>query len=263
MGLMSIDKAPSNHQKNTTSVTSPLRQSPFTVRFAVMLALLTTFVFPIVLAAPFIVAKFMGLPLIEYVGLSMRNFGIFILIAQTIGLFASLAIIAKELRRRDETWSTLGLRKFNAAKGLRYVLGYYGIILGLMITAAIIFTSIYPGDVPSTPDGESGGSSMLSAMGGFWPTFALTVILAPIIEEIVFRGVLFPALRRRLGVVAGIVVSSVFFTLVHLNPLQMISVLPLGIYLAIMYQRTGSIYPGMLLHASWNLLVLLIAQSSL
>lgn len=239
-----------------------VERSPFTIKFGITLALLTTFIFPLVLASPLIVAKLFGLPFTEHIGLTADNFGIFILVAQIFGLLACLVIITKKLKHHGGSWSSVGLRKFKLLKGAKYILGYYGIILGLLLLLAIIATSLSLGDVPSTPDGESGGSGMLAAMGGFWPTFALTVVLAPIIEEIVFRGVLFPAIRRRFGVLLGVVVSSLIFTLVHLNPLQMISVLPLGIYLAVMYQRTGSIYPGMLLHASWNLLVLFIAQSS-
>jgi membrane protease YdiL (CAAX protease family) len=115
--------------------------------------------------------------------------------------------------------------------------------------------------VPEPPEGESGGTEMLEMMGGFWLTFALSVIIAPIIEEVVFRGVLFPAIAKRYGVIAGVIISAIIFTLVHLDPVQMLSVLPLGIYLAVMYLKTDSIYPGIILHAIWNLMVLWIAQS--
>lgn len=235
--------------------------TPLTVKFGLFLALLTTFVLPLVLLSPLILAKILGLPLIEYIGITADNFGVVVLAVQTIGLLISLVIIAKKLKNTGRTWSTVGFKKFKPFKAVRYVAGYYLILLGLLIVLAIVATSV-GFEVPSTPDNESGGTGVLRFMGNFWLTFILVVILAPIIEEIVFRGVLFPAIKKRYGLTIGIIGSSLVFTLVHLDPIQMISVFPLGVYLAIMYQRIGSIYPGIILHATWNLLVLLIAQFS-
>lgn len=223
------------------------------------MALLVSFLFPLAFFSPLLIAKMLGIPLHEEIGMSTDNFGVFVLCGQTIGLLASLAIIAKKLKRNLMSWSNVGLKGYKIFQGMRYILGYYLILLGLLILAAIIASSL-GAQAPTTPNNESGGTGMLKVMGGFWLTFALSVIVAPIIEEIVFRGVLFSAIKKRYGLIAGIILSSLIFTLVHIDPIQMISVLPLGIYLAIMYQRTGSIYPGMILHATWNLIVLLIAQ---
>lgn len=223
------------------------------------MALLVSFLFPLAFFSPLLIAKMLGIPLHKEIGMSTDNFGVFVLCGQTIGLLASLAIIAKKLKRNLMSWSNVGLKGYKIFQGMRYILGYYLILLGLLILAAIIASSL-GAQAPTTPNNESGGTGMLKVMGGFWLTFALSVIVAPIIEEIVFRGVLFSAIKKRYGLIAGIILSSLIFTLVHIDPIQMISVLPLGIYLAIMYQRTGSIYPGMILHATWNLIVLLIAQ---
>lgn len=237
------------------------RETPFTVKFGLLLALLTTFIFPVVIMSPLILAKMLGIPLVERVGMTADNFGIFVVIAQTVGLIVSLVIVAVKFKKSHRIWSIVGLRKFRFFKGLRYIAGYYLILLGILILLSIVGASLGL-EVPSTPNDESRGTGLLILMGSFWLTFVLSVILAPIIEEIVFRGILFPAIKERYGLVAGIVGSSLIFTFVHIDPIQMLSVLPLGIYLAIMYHRTGSIYPGMILHATWNLMVLLIAQSS-
>lgn len=222
---------------------------------------MVSFLLPLVLFSPLILAKLLGVPLVDNIGMTVDNFGIYIFISQAIGLVVTLMLIAWKLKRHHVSWESVGLRGFKIFQSIRYIVGYYLLLLGLLVGAGIIAMSLGV-DVPANPDGESGGTEMLNVIGNFWLTFAVSVVLAPIIEEIVFRGVLFPAIKRRYGLMAGVMVSSLVFTLVHINPVQMISVLPLGIYLAIMYHRTGSIYPGMALHATWNLMVLLIAQST-
>lgn len=223
------------------------------------MAFLISFLLPLALFSPLIVAKMLGIPLVEKIGMTADNFGVYIFFSQSIGLVVTLALIASRLKRRHASWSSVGLRRFRLFQGVRYVAGYYLMLLGLLAVLAVIAVSMGV-EAPAPPDGESGGSGMLDTMGNFWLSFAISVVLAPVIEEIVFRGVLFPAIKRRYGLIAGIVISSLVFTLVHMNPVQMMSVLPLGVYLAVMYHRTGSIYPGIMLHATWNLMVLLIAQ---
>lgn len=246
----------SNRQKPSTAV-----NMPFTIKFGLFMALLVSFLVPLALFSPLIVAKMLGLPLVDQIGMTAENFGVYVLFGQAIGLLLTLFLIAKKIKKYRMPWSSIGLRGFKTFQGLRYITGYYLVLIGLLIVLAVIASSL-GAEVPMRSDGKSGGTDALTAAGGFWIAFALSVVLAPVIEEIVFRGVLFPALKKRYGIVVGIFVSSFVFTLVHINPVQMLSVLPLGMYLAVMYHRTGSIYPGMILHATWNLMVLLIAQSS-
>lgn len=241
--------------------TSIAATAPFTIKFGLFMAFLVSFLLPLTLFSPLLIAKLLGFPLVEQIGMTVDNFGVYIFFSQAIGLVITLAMITGNLRKKQQLWSSVGLRRFKIFQGVRYIAGYYLILLVLLISLAIIATSAGV-DMAPRPDGKSGGTEIFTVMGGFWLTFALSVVVAPIAEEVVFRGVLFPAIIKRYGLIAGVVLSSLIFTLVHINPIQMISVLPLGIYLAIMYHRTRSIYPGMILHATWNLMVLLITQSS-
>jgi uncharacterized protein len=86
-------------------------------------------------------------------------------------------------------------------------------------------------------------------------------VVAPIVEELFFRGFLFGLYRRRQPVWLAYIASSVLFTLLHLIPGQMnltqmaglsIGIFLLAMLLAWLYQRTGSLYPGMLAHAVNN-----------
>ena len=92
-------------------------------------------------------------------------------------------------------------------------------------------------------------------------------IMAPVVEELFFRGFLFGMYRRRQPLWVAYVASSVLFTLLHLMPGQMnvqqmaglsVGIFLLAILLAWLYQHTGSLYPGMVAHAINNATGLLL-----
>ena len=76
-------------------------------------------------------------------------------------------------------------------------------------------------------------------------------ILAPLAEEVVFRGAI---LRTLLGIMSkknhwvAIIISAALFGLAHFNEAQFINALLMGLLLGWMYYRTGSLVPGILLH---------------
>ncbi|MBN2490036.1 MAG: CPBP family intramembrane metalloprotease [Planctomycetes bacterium] len=82
--------------------------------------------------------------------------------------------------------------------------------------------------------------------------FLLAVVGAvPLFEEVVFRGLLFEALRRRLGVGVGVVVSALLFTAVH--PVETyLPIFWLGVMLALAYHYTGTLLAPIALHAVHN-----------
>jgi membrane protease YdiL (CAAX protease family) len=86
-------------------------------------------------------------------------------------------------------------------------------------------------------------------------------LVAPFVEELFFRGFLFGTLRRRHPLWQAYLVSAVLFTVLHNDPSRMtpaqmaglsIGIAMLALMLAWVYQRTGSLYPGMLAHAVNN-----------
>jgi membrane protease YdiL (CAAX protease family) len=82
-------------------------------------------------------------------------------------------------------------------------------------------------------------------------------IMAPIIEEILFRGLLYPWLRRKCGVVAGIALSSVAFGLIHFDLVRLIFFVGLGAILTTTFERTRSLRLTTAMHAAWNVWALL------
>jgi membrane protease YdiL (CAAX protease family) len=88
-------------------------------------------------------------------------------------------------------------------------------------------------------------------------TYLQAALIAPIVEEVIFRGVLYPALRERWGVLTGIALSSVLFSLMHPNlPGGFLPLAALGASFAVAFQLRGSLLPGILMHSLHNFLTL-------
>jgi membrane protease YdiL (CAAX protease family) len=87
---------------------------------------------------------------------------------------------------------------------------------------------------------------------------AVVILVAPFVEELTFRGVGF-ALLGRFGSVLAVVGTSVAFAAAHGLVNGFAALFLFGLAVALLRLRTGSIYPGMLLHASFNALALTVA----
>jgi membrane protease YdiL (CAAX protease family) len=84
------------------------------------------------------------------------------------------------------------------------------------------------------------------------------VVGAPIVEEIIFRGLLFGALVRSMGFVAAAIVSSLVFAAVHGYGLEgTLAVTLTGSLLCWIYWRTGRLWTAILAHGVHNAIVVL------
>ena len=96
------------------------------------------------------------------------------------------------------------------------------------------------------------------------PLYALllilaTVIIAPFCEEVLFRGFLQQFLENHWkDVTKAILITSMFFAAFHMNPGWIIQIYLLGIILGYLAWRTGSVFPGLILHSLNNGLALII-----
>lgn len=88
---------------------------------------------------------------------------------------------------------------------------------------------------------------------GMWAAFT-AIVSAPILEELLCRGVLFEVLNIRWGVKVSILVSSLFFGLLHLSPANAIVALIAGFIFGALYVRTSSLYVTIIIHAINNAL---------
>ena len=83
----------------------------------------------------------------------------------------------------------------------------------------------------------------------------LTTVIAPIGEEMLFRGYIFPSLAKWRGWVLGAAITGVLFGAVHVGSAPVVYLVPLGVLgflLCALYRRTGSIYPCIATHCLNN-----------
>lgn len=84
----------------------------------------------------------------------------------------------------------------------------------------------------------------------------LVCVIVPIGEEIFFRGFVYGTLRRW-GVGAATLLSALFFAAVHQQIVHLLPIVLLGVILALLYERTGSLVPVLIVHAVNNLVATL------
>tara|TARA_B100000965_G_scaffold401504_1_gene425480 strand:+ start:973 stop:2331 length:1359 start_codon:yes stop_codon:yes gene_type:complete len=82
--------------------------------------------------------------------------------------------------------------------------------------------------------------------------FLTTTFLAPLFEEIVFRGVLLPILSREFGIILGITISAFIFALAHLSISEMIPLFILGVGLGTTRLISGRLSSTVIMHSLWN-----------
>jgi membrane protease YdiL (CAAX protease family) len=92
----------------------------------------------------------------------------------------------------------------------------------------------------------------------FAANFLVIALVAPVVEELLFRGIGFHLLQR-FGATASIVATGLAFGLYHglVNALPILTLF--GISLAWLRSRTRSVYPGMLVHAAFNAVALIVS----
>lgn len=92
---------------------------------------------------------------------------------------------------------------------------------------------------------------------GVWAAFT-AIVSAPILEELLCRGVLFEVLNRRWNVKVSILVSALFFGLLHFSPANAIVAVVAGLIFGVLYVRTSSLYVTIIIHAVNNTLAFLL-----
>ena len=90
----------------------------------------------------------------------------------------------------------------------------------------------------------------------------LGVLVAPLVEETIFRGFLYPVIARRLGIAAGVLITGMLFGLLHAAQLwggwgQIVLLIVVGVVLTAVRARTGTVSASYFVHLGYNGLQLL------
>ncbi|MGL5838921.1 MAG: lysostaphin resistance A-like protein [Sphingorhabdus sp.] len=92
--------------------------------------------------------------------------------------------------------------------------------------------------------------------------FVAVAILAPVLEELLFRGLLQTSLAKRMPIWAAILLASAIFALIHFQPYAFPALMAMGIVFGVLYHLTGSLRVTILAHALNNSAALLLTAST-
>lgn len=159
--------------------------------------------------------------------------------------------------RKGSRADQLGLMTFGSMPWLKVLTLAVPLLIGVYLFNYIYATYVIPGidmqkeitdlikNIPRTP--------LNIALG-----FSAIAILAPLVEELLFRGLLQRALGHKMPAYAAIGVASFVFALIHLQPYAIPPLMVLGAAFGYIYHKTGSLRINILLHAVNNAVALLM-----
>ncbi len=143
-------------------------------------------------------------------------------------------------------WAGLNWRRLDRAHVLRYVLAGIAITVGVQLAPSVLpDKSHFPLErLFSSPDSS-------------YAIAAFAVLVAPFMEEIVFRGVLFSVFETRIGLRTAIVVTAVLFAALHMPEYwgawqHVLLIFLVGLAFSLARGLTGSLTPSFVLHVTYN-----------
>ncbi len=180
-------------------------------------------------------------------------------LALFLGTFIQAAVIMLAVslitRHRQGTLKDLGLIGDNLKHNLFLGVGGGALLAVVLWIMGIIVIWIFgpppPQDIEVLLTGLKTGRDLLLP-------FLAVGVLAPLSEEMYFRGMVFPVVRARFGPAAGMLLSGLFFGVLHMDIYRVLPISAMGFVLAYFYERTGSLVTPIIAHSVWNSVMLLI-----
>lgn len=181
-------------------------------------------------------------------------------ISPTVLAAVAVCVLARLRGRTPE--QALGLASSestrDAGRGVVAYLTAYPAVMAVIVLWAHLFDMVGV-EIPS----QEAVKTVLTKQA--WPevaaSVAVVVIVAPLLEEMVFRGFLLSALSRRMGPAGAVVLSAALFGLLHTadHPFYAGPIFVLGLLLGWLYLRTGRLWVAVGCHGAHNALALVTA----
>jgi membrane protease YdiL (CAAX protease family) len=167
-------------------------------------------------------------------------------------LYVTLAVL-----RDMPFWHSLGWRKLNANPTAGTGNGWMYFFSGCGLAIFVALASYNMKDTEHLPIQE-----IFKNRSGAMLLMAMAVLVAPLVEETVFRGYLYPLFAKSLGVLPGILITGVLFGLMHGSQLgwtwRLVLLLSLvGVIFTFARARTGTVLASFLLHLGYNSMIAL------
>lgn len=168
--------------------------------------------------------------------------GVFLIFSEVVLI---LPVWLLGIRKYGVRWERIGLRRFAP----RFI-GLGMALLGASYLFNIVYSLLVLTPLHQTMQGD-----LMNTLGkSTWSIWLWVggVAVAPFVEEVFFRGFIFGGLRNRYTWQTAAVMSAALFSLVHLQWTSILPIFVIGFFLAYLYERSHSIWPGIMVHMLIN-----------
>ncbi len=178
------------------------------------------------------------------------SFTLGVLAVQAVVMLGAVWLLG--LKRRNYRWADVGLVPTTPGWIAAAVAVF--VVLRLVVTAVSVLLAQLGVQSMQPQVFAPSATTLPTALGMLF----LAGLAVPMAEEVFFRGVVYRWLRDRWGVAVGAIVSGLIFGVAHFEPATVVPAALLGVALALVYERSGSLWPPILIHVLNNALALVL-----
>lgn len=182
--------------------------------------------------------------LLTEAGDAFAGIALLVLVVFQDGAFVGAAFFLVWLRGKPRPWH-FGLRATRFWVTVGFAVGAALLVLGFEVGIIELFNV-------QTPEDDLSSTSVVGAIA----LGLAAIVVAPVAEELFFRGFFYRALRTRLRVWSAVLIDSVVFAVVHVQyfgePALLIVIAAFAAMACLVYEKTGSIFACIAIHAAFN-----------
>lgn len=165
-------------------------------------------------------------------------------------------IITAFIHRRGVSLRQFGFKRFKFFRALGLIiLASIALLVATIVVFLVVKQTLPTVDLEQTQDivftGAGTPAETLLA-------FLALVVIAPVVEESVFRGLMLPVFTARFGIIAATLITSTLFGIIHWQLNVGIVTGIMGLLLAWLYYKTRSLWPAIMFHSLKNLVAFLL-----
>jgi membrane protease YdiL (CAAX protease family) len=165
-----------------------------------------------------------------------------------LGLFVPLWLL---VQGRLPEAQRLGIRL--PQRGKEFVWGFLAFLtFPALVFIGISLTSLIRKFNPLETNPVFAGALSSTSPAEWILLFVVVCVLGPVVEEFLFRGLLYRSLRDLWKPLPAMAIGGVFFSVIHPSIMTLLPLAFLGMVLAYLYERTSSLVPGMVAHGLYN-----------
>lgn len=198
-------------------------------------------------------SSLIGVPIIVYgfdfMGIQEEELAVpvWLLTSFTIALLIILFLLRKE-------WSA----KRGIERGSSFVSSAGWAVFGVFLALFAQYLAAMIETMLGIEMGSENTKEIINIINSFPLAMIVTSIFGPILEEIIFRKIIFGSLHKRFNFFISAIISSVIFALAHMEPQHIILYSAMGFTFAFLYVKTKRIIVPIFAHVTMNTLVVLV-----